>query len=173
MKTIFDGIVLSCYGQAYVHFKDTHGYADDVRKDQLNGLLGAAQPNTLFLTFGLHTGHVRFTIKVADKAPEIEASWEEIVEASFTVPEFQEITFTDWNGDIHLPVPLLPGTYRVRYTAENFGEAEDLPESENDANPLERYELTFWPALHERDQILKVTRPAAQYWHDHAQGKTR
>lgn len=173
MKIIFDGIILSCYGQAYVHFKDTHDYGDEVRKGQINGLLGVAQPSTLFLTFGLHTGNVKFTLRVADQAPPLDDAWEEVVEASFTVPASQEIEFTDWNGDIHVPVPLSPGTYRVRYTALNFGEAEDVPESENDTNPMERYELTLWPASLAPDQILKVSRPAAQYWHDYAQGKVR
>ena len=171
MKTIFEGVVISCYGQAYVHFKDTYDYGDDVRKGQMNGLLGAAQPTTLFLTFGLHTGNVKLSLRVADKAPDFDESWEEVVEASFGVPDSQEIEFTDWNGDIQQALPLAAGTYRVRYTANNFGEAEDLPESENDASPIERYELTFWPAPREPDRVLKVTRSAAQYWHDHAQGK--
>jgi hypothetical protein len=171
MKTIFDDIVLSCYGQAYVHIKDTYDYANEVRRGQVNGLLGAVQPSTLFLTFGLHTGNVKLTIRVADTAPPVDELWEEVVEASFNVPTSQVIEFMDWNGIVHHQLELAPGSNRVRYTAINFGSAEDIPESENDASPIEHYELTFWPEAHGPDKILKTTRASAQYWHDLAQGR--
>jgi hypothetical protein len=173
MKTIFDGVVFSHYGQAYIHLKDTFNYADDVRKGQVNGLLGAAQPTTLFLTFGLHTGNVRLAVKVANVQPAVDDSWEEIVEASFTLSGSKILGLSDWNGEIWQPVPIEPGTYRVRYSARRFGEAEEVPESENAVDPIEHYEVILWRAPLQADRVLKVTRPAAQYWHDVAQGKVR
>lgn len=173
MQTIFDGVLYAYYGQAYIHLKDTYDFGENVRKGQVNGLLGAAYPTTLFLTFGLHTGAVKLTVKVADAPPNLDELWEEVVEAPFTMPEAGTLGLADWNGDVWCPIPIAPGAYRVRYSAQQFGEAEEVPESENDLNPLERYEVIFWPAERQPDQILKVTRPAAQYWHDFAQGKVR
>jgi hypothetical protein len=112
-------------------------------------------------------------VRVADQAPEIDPLWEEVVEASFTMPESRQLGLSDWNGEIRREVPIAPGTYRIRYSAVRFAEAEDVPEAENDANPVEQYEVVFWPAAAGPDKVLKVTRPAAQYWHDVAQGKAR
>ena len=173
MTTIFDGIVFSHYGQAYIHFKGTYDYADNVRLGQVNGLLGAVQATTLFLTFGLHTGNVRLCIKIAEQEPTVDDSWEEIVEASFIMQEGKELGFSDWNGEIWQPIPIAAGNYRVRYCACRFNEAEDLPESENEPEPIERYEVIFWQAPYKADKVLKVTSPFAQYWHDVAQGKVR
>ncbi|ABB56245.1 hypothetical protein [Synechococcus elongatus] len=173
MQTIFDGVLYAHYRQAYIHIKGTYDFAENVRKGQVNGLLGAAYPTTLFLTFGLHSGAVRLSVKLASLPPDLDESWEEIVEAPFTMPETGTLGLSDWEGQLWYPIPIAPGSYRVRFSAQQFGEAEEVPESENDLNPIERYEVIFWPAARQPDQILKVTRPAAQYWHDFAQGNIR
>lgn len=174
MQIIFSGTLFSCYGQAYVQFKNTFDQGQDHRRGQVNGILGAAVPTILFLTFGLHTGDVHLTLKVAQEPPPVDDSWEEIVEASFTMPAQVELGLRDWDGTFWQPIPIAAGSYRARYTATNFGVAEEL-EDEHDAQgqPLERYELTLWPAPKFPDEILKVTRPAALYWHNLAQGKIR
>ena len=87
--------------------------------------------------------------------------------------EGKELGLSDWNGEIWQPIPIAAGSYRVRYSACRFNEAEDLPESDNEPEPIERYEVIFWQAPYQADKILKVTTPSAQYWHDVAQGKAR
>ena len=173
MKIAFEGTVSSHYGQAYVHLRDTFDLAEDVRANQSNGLLGAAQPTALFLTFGLHTGDVKLLVAIADTQPKIDQSWEEIVEASFTMPPNEEVGLADWGGSLWKLIPLEPGEYRVRYCARGFGQGKLLLEDDSPAPPLEQYELTFWKAPLAADRIVKVTRPAAQYWHDVAQGKRK
>lgn len=171
MKITFSDLISTHYGQAYVHLEDTLDWAEDVWANQTNGLLGAAQPTTLFLTIGLHTGQVHLTVRVADTAPTLDDSWEEIVEASFTMPASQTLGLADWHGSIWEPIPLEAGTHRVRYCARNFGEGEECSHGDSTTHPTEEYELTFWPAPHKADQIVKATRPRAQYWHKAAQGK--
>ncbi len=171
MTTIFEGNVFSQYGQAYVHLEGTSDYADDVRAGQSNGLLGAAQPSTLFLTFGLHTGNVHLTIRSEPTAPPVDDAWEEIVEASFVMPEDGELGLADWDGNMWEPLPIAAGSYRVRYCARNFGQGESQNSDDEDAQPIEQYELIFWPGDPAPDQVLKTTRPAARYWHNVAQGK--
>lgn len=168
MQTAFEGTVPVAYGQAYLHLQGSADYSGEVRKGQVNGLLGAAVPTALFLTFGLHTGEVKLTIKIADAEPPLDEHWEEAVEASFTMPRSAVLGLADWEGGLWRPVPLKPGSYRVRYTALRFGEAENAPTPDDDADPIEQYEVVFWPAASAPDAILKVTRPAAQYWHDAA-----
>jgi len=166
MQTAFEGTVPVEYGQAYLHLQGTADYSGDVRKGQINGLLGAAVPTALFLTFGLQTGEVKLTIRIVDTQPPLDDRWEEAVEASFTMPEAAELGLADWEGELWHPVPLAPGSYRVRYTALRFGEAENAPTPDDDADPIEQYELVFWPAAIAPDAILKVTRRAARYWHE-------
>ena len=173
MQTAFEGTVSVDYGQAYLHLQGTADYSGEVRQGQINGLLGAAVPTALFLTFGLHTGEVKLTIKITDAPPSLDDYWEEAVEASFTMPKSAVLGLADWEGELWHPVPLAPGTYRVRYTARRFGEAENAPTSDDDADPIEQYEVTFWPAAMAPDSILKATRPAAKYWHDVAARSAR
>jgi hypothetical protein len=166
MNTIFSGNILSCYSQAYVHLQDTFDIAEDVMGGQINGLLGAAIPTLLFLILGVHTGQVKLTINVTADEPELDDKWEEVVEASFLMPEQATLGLTDWGGSIWVPIPLNPGSYRVRYTTVNFGETDKRTDQYSSLSDfLEEYELTFWLAPSQSDRILKATRSAAKYWH--------
>ncbi|WP_396271203.1 hypothetical protein [Ideonella sp.] len=171
MRTVFNGTIFSHYGQAYIHLQDTCDWADGAFKGQRNGLLGTAVPTTLSLTFGLHTGDVALSVRIANSRPEVEEMWEEVVEAPFTMPESEILGLADWNGCIWEPIPLEPGTYRARFTALAFGQGEEAEEL--NTSLIERYEVTFWRAPLEGDEVIKVTRPAALYWHNVAQGLAR
>lgn len=171
--TAFKGNVFSCYRQAFVHLEGTYDVDAKVRAGQVNGLLGAAVPTLLFLTFGLSMGNVHLTVRIFETEPELTDEWEEVVEASFLMPSDKTLGLADWNGTLWEAVPLVPGSYRVRYSAINFGEGEeqfDEEQADEEADsPVERYELSFWPAEAAPDKIVKTTRPAAAYWHKVAQ----
>ena len=166
MRIVFSGLIFSHYGQAYVHLQNTCDWAEDVWKGQVNGLLGAAQPTTLFLTFGLHTGSVFLEVKIANQEPGLDESWDEIVEASFSMPETGVFGLCDWNGDSWTPIPLKYKAYRVRYCARDFGKGEECFRGISSSHPTERYELTFWPSPYRLDRVIKVTSLLAEYWHD-------
>ena len=86
MRILFQGDVRVSYRQLYVQNSDPlpEGFPDGAWAGQENGLCGAAYPGLLFLTTGLHTGNVGFTVESHDQTPPIDDSWEEIVEVSFT-----------------------------------------------------------------------------------------
>src|SRR5262245_38211876 len=97
-------------------------------RGQTNGLCGVAVRGALWLITGLHSGRVGFTVDVLDAAPPIDDAWEEIVEVSFSVPGedealehdgkeiiYRDVYLAEWAGGGSYRIPILPGTYRVRY----------------------------------------------------------
>jgi hypothetical protein len=178
MKTVYEKGIHISYSQAYVHLTDTDD-DDDLTFDpcgehtdgQVNGLLGAKDPAGLFLTFGLNTGGVFLRVNISDSKPPLDQLWEEVVEASFNMPEARELVLVEWGGGDCTFIPLQPGSYRVRYCAKNFRVAEDTGKFvSDDGKFIEQYELTFWPESMRDDEIIKVTSPSADYWHKEAQG---
>jgi hypothetical protein len=150
----------------------------DVFGGQQNGLLGVVSLNYMILVFGVHTGTVNLKIVRTDEEPQLDAYWEEVVEASWTMPADSKLTVDDnFVNTFCAPVQLPAGTYRVRFCAKNFGVAEawwaegwgtgrGLDEY---VGPTEQYELTFWPAPWAPDQVLKVKSPRAAGMHRWAQ----
>ncbi len=92
----------------------------DCFRGQANGLCGAAVPGFLFLITATHTGDVNFTIDMLDAPPPLDETCEQVVEASFSVEDApNDVLFAEWGGRVY-PIPLRPGSYRVRYCAWNF-----------------------------------------------------
>ncbi|RLV04650.1 hypothetical protein CTZ27_10955 [Streptomyces griseocarneus] len=75
MRRPVDGEVAVDYGQIYVVSGDP-AWSDlglaEAFAGQTAGLCGAAIPGTLWLTTGLHTGDVGFTVEVHDEAPSLD-----------------------------------------------------------------------------------------------------
>lgn len=158
----FDGKLWVHYGQAYVLSPECETLApEDAFTDQRNGLCGAAVPGGLFLTTGLHTGYVNLRVRVHHVAPPVDASWDEVVEAGWSL-NCGPAVLQDWEARAVCEIPLEPGSYRVRYCARRFGQAEEG--EENDQEPVESYLLEFWPARPEDDAVLKQTSEHAAYW---------
>jgi hypothetical protein len=159
------------YSQAYVFSKEEAedtGDLDAFFKGQSNGLMGARKPGMLFLTTGLHTGHVNFMAEVLEAEPPQDDAWEECVEASFR-PGSSETQVVDWDGNSVCVLPLEMSDYRVRYNARAMDEAREQDTVLADEDPIDSYRLLFWPAPPEPDRIVKQTSETARYWHDWAQ----
>src|SRR6185437_4365459 len=72
------------YGQAYVLIGDSDSSnLEAYFRGQVNGLCGTASSGVMFLMTGLRTGQVAFTVEVSEAPPELDFSWEEIVDAPF------------------------------------------------------------------------------------------
>jgi hypothetical protein len=160
--TVLDGRLLVHYGQAYVFSPECDMVApEDAFADQRNGLCGAAVSGGMFLTTGLHTGYVKLLVQVHNAAPDVDDTWDEIVEASWRLASAPAV-LKDWEGGLVCELPLKPGTYRVRYSARRFGED---PEDEDDRpEPIESYMLELWPAPPSEDAVIKQTSEHAAYW---------
>ncbi|MFI1801503.1 hypothetical protein ACH427_29765 [Streptomyces sp. NPDC020379] len=169
MRRPVDGEVHVHYGQIYVESApDSFGLdLAEAFAGQNSGLCGAAMPGALWLTTGLHTGSVGFTVEVHDRAPSLDAVWEDVVEVSFR-PVSGNSMLLQWAGEACWELGLEETDYRVRYCARGMDEARER-DTRLDAEPqIDCYLLQFWPAQPATDRILKQSSEIAAYWHDYA-----
>ncbi|WP_228541961.1 hypothetical protein [Nocardia sp. XZ_19_369] len=165
-----DGEVGVSYSQIYVQSDpgDYNPRMHEAFAGQNSGLCGAAVPGALFLSTGLHTGDVGFTVEVRGQAPPLDPAWEEVVEVSF-YPLSEQSFLVQWAGQDSWELDLKEGLdYRVRYCAQGMDQASEKDVRLDDEPLLDRYLLQFWPAPPEPDRIVRQTSQAAAYSHDWA-----
>ena len=156
---VFDGVVPVLDGQFGIASD-----ADDIGPDmfaafvgQQNGLLGAAEEGQLRLITGKADGDVGFAVQVVESEPELDDSWEDCVEVSFS-PRTPVVGFFDWDFNVVFEIPLGAQTYRVRYAGRAMDAGQAGPE-------MDTYALWFWPAPPVPDAVVKQTSGSAAYWH--------
>ncbi|MFF2515949.1 hypothetical protein [Streptomyces sp. NPDC058086] len=169
VRRVVDGEVHVHYGQIYVE-SDPGSFGPDLAgafAGQSAGLCGAAIPGALWLTTGLHTGNVGFTVEVHDQAPPVDAVWEDVVEVSFR-PASARSTLMQWAGEACWDLGLEESDYRVRYCAKGMDQACQEDTRMDDEPQLDCYLMQLWPAEPAADRVLKQTAAIAAYWHDYA-----
>lgn len=169
MTVLFDDEISVHYG--FVHLMPVEGAPDlmKARAGQVNGLLGAAEPGALSMVTGLHTGRVPFRLELLDFEPDLSQDWEEVVEASFTVPETAEMLLAAFEESTQIDLPSFT-SYRARYCAAGMDAARQVDTSgQPHAGALYRYLLQLWPAPPRPDLLVRQTSEAARYWHSEAQ----
>jgi hypothetical protein len=157
------------YGQMYVE-SDPDSFGPDLAESfaaQSAGLCGAAIPGALWLSTGLHTGNVGFTVEVHDQAPPLDEVWEDVVEVSFR-PVSGSTALVQWAGEASWELHLEETDYRVRYCAKGMDEASRQDTRSDDEPQLDCYLLQFWPAPPAPDRVLRQTSATAAYSHDYA-----
>lgn len=166
VRTVFRGVVDVAYSQMYVEARESipSEFTGIPIGGQENGICGAAEPGHLFLTTGMHTGHVGLTVEIHDTAPPLDDYWEDIVEVSFT-PETATVYVNQWEGDSACAFDLPAIPHRVRYCATGMDAGNDEDVVFDDEPAVDHYLLQFWPAPEEPDQVLKLTSNQAAYWH--------
>jgi hypothetical protein len=169
MRTLLDGEVDVHYWQMYVE-SGSVGIPDlpGAFAGQANGICGAAEPHSLFLITGLHTGTVGFRVELHEAPPRLNEEWEDVVEVSFRAAT-AEAALLDWDGEGH-PLDLEPTDYRVRYCASGMDEAREHDTRLEDEPALDRYLLQFWPAAPAPDRVIKQTSEVAKFEHRRARG---
>jgi hypothetical protein len=75
------------------------------------------------------------------------------------------VALHQWGGTGAFPLKVPPGSYRVRYSAKRMDLGNWVDSQPDDAQPIDAYLLTFWPAPPAPDRILKVTSLTASQWH--------
>jgi hypothetical protein len=132
------------------------------------GELGRCRWRRHLLITGLHTGDVGFTVELHDRAPAIDDSWEEIVEASYRPIGSAALVTWGGGGSGPWPLDLNQVDYRVRYCGWGM-DAGHQAGPPMDSEPLvDRYLLQLWPSAPEPDRVIKVTSAQAAYWHKSA-----
>lgn len=164
-----DGEVHVHYGQIYVE-SDPEGFGPGLAEafaGQTSGLCGAATPGALWLTTGLHTGCVGFTVEVHDDAPPLDPVWEDVVEVSFR-PLSERSVLMEWAGEAVWELDLAETDYRVRYCAQGMDQATETDTRPDTEPQVDRYLLQLWPAPLSPDRVVRQTAAIAAYWHDYA-----
>jgi hypothetical protein len=159
---VFDGVIGVLDGQLWVATN-----ADDIGPDmdasfsgQQNGLLGAAEAGVLRLITGTADGDVRLSVQVVEREPQLDDSWEDCVEVTFS-PASPVVALFDWDGAASFEIPLGEASYRVRYATRGA-------DAGNAGTETEVAGLWFWPAPPGADAIIRQTSKSAAYWHSHA-----
>ncbi|MFJ4568032.1 hypothetical protein ACIP4U_31000 [Streptomyces caelestis] len=169
MRRPVEGEVHVHYGQIYVE-TDPDSFGPGLAEafaGQRAGLCGAATPGALWLSTGLHTGEVGFTVEVHEQAPPLDPAWEDVVEVSFR-PVSEDSALVEWAGEDSWQLDLEETDYRVRYCAKGMDQASERDTRMDGEPQLDRYLLQFWPAPPEPDRVLKQTSRIADRWHRYA-----
>ncbi|MGW3287085.1 hypothetical protein ACWDR3_20865 [Streptomyces sp. NPDC001002] len=169
VRTPLDGEVHVHYGQLYVE-SDPDSFGPGLAEafaGQSVGLCGAAIPGALWLSTGLHTGQVGFTVEVHDEEPPLSEVWEDVVEVSFH-PASDETALSEWGGGASWNLDLEETDYRVRYSALGMDQAGDVDTRMDGEPQVDRYLLQFWPSVPAPDRVIRQTSQSAAHWHDYA-----
>lgn len=166
MQTLFDGEVHTDYNQIYVvSGPDSDGASETAFNGQVNGLCGAASPGFLYLSTGLHAGHVGFIVELHEEAPPVDDFWEDVVEVTFR-PGSETLHVVQLFGEAACSLALPQVDLRVRYCASGMDAAAPLHFVPDDEPTVDRYLLQFWPAPPSADRVVKQTSAAAARRHD-------
>lgn len=165
---VFDGTITIDYGQFYFQSSDYDGEDafEDAFVGQSNGLCGAAKDSRLVFVTGPNVGDPPLRVERHTSEPVVDDRWEDIVEASLTLPRPTTYHVVEWMGErVGRPVPLVAGSYRFRYNASGMDEA--IPGITDDAD---RYLVQFWPAPAAPDRVVTEGSRSAAYWRTYFSG---
>ena len=139
-------------------------------ENQENGLCGAGQKEKLFLIAGIQNGTIQIDVKFHDSRPDIDESFEDIVECNFTVGKYP-IFLCEWGHENIYALNLPLSNYIVRYNISGMDLDYDEEEDYEKPIPEQKHLLQFWKANSIDDKIIKTTSKVAKYWHDNVMRK--
>ena len=167
-RILLDEHIDTDYGQFDIVYDEDGGFDGDVDRffaGQVNGLVGAADPHGVYIHLARRYGGSRLKIVLHATAPQVgdEASWEDVVEVSTSVPEDERTEWATWgtasDGELH---GLRAGDYRVRVSARGR-DAADLDQLRGQETDF--YLVELWPAPWAPDSIIRTTTANAARWH--------
>lgn len=165
-KTLSDETVDTDYGQFDIVWSPEGGFdGEDERffAGQINGLVGAGDPNGIYLVLGRRSGGSQVRIVLHDDHPgDPDGSWEDVVEVSAVVPSDGQPAWLSWAGESGGDLDLPAGSYRVRVSARgrDAGRADEFADE-----VVDFYLVEFWPGQVTDDAILRTGSEDALYWH--------
>lgn len=164
---LLDQTVYTDYGQFDLSWNEdgvSDGDFDRSFQGQINGLVGAANPNGVYVNLARRSGGSPVRIVLLDGPPQTnDGSWEDVVEVSLALPQGHQMAWSTWAGENWGMLDgLPPGSYRLRVSAKgrdegHFGEFAD--------DTVDDYLLQLWPASWQPDVILRTGSQNASYWH--------
>lgn len=170
---MLDDIIETDYGQFDLVWSDDAGFDgnfDRFFEGQVNGLVGAADPGGVYISFARRSGGSRVRIVLLDSAPPLPPPlYEDVVEVSVTIPDGATVGWLSWAGETSGTVDgLAPATYRMRVSAHgrDAGRQDEFAEA-----VVDEYLLELWPSSAAADAILRVGSKDAEYWHRKVGGR--
>lgn len=161
-----DEIIDTDYGQFDLVWSDGGGFGGDVDRvfaHQVNGLVGAGDPNGVYLNLGRRSGgsHIRIALLTVQPSDPGE-QWKDVVEVSLVIPSGREVRWMSWAGESAGRLEVAAGSYRLRVSARgrDLGAADEFADG-----VIDHYLLELWPASPQEDAILRAGSDNARYWH--------
>jgi hypothetical protein len=151
-RVLLDEVVQTDYGQFDLVWDDRGGFDGDVDRffnGQVNGWVGAADRNGVYVILARRYGGSPVRIVLRDSVPDADDSFQDIVEVSITIPPGAVLRWMSWAGETSGELTDVPsGTYRVRVSARDrdLGASGDVAEE-----LLDGYLLELWPSSVETD----------------------
>lgn len=172
-RVLLDQVVETDYGQFDLVWSESGGFDGNFDRffaGQVNGLVGASDPDGVYINLARRSGGSPVSIVLMDAPPvDDEASWEDVVEVSFIFPEGQEMRWITWAGESWGALGTIPpGSYRLRVSAKgrDQGHADEFSE-----HPVDAYLLQMWPAHPQPDTVLRTGSEDGRYWHGEVGGR--
>jgi hypothetical protein len=171
-RVLLDEVIRTDYGQFDLVWGEAVGFdgdSDRYFRDQVNGLVGAGDPNGVYMILARRSGGSPVRIVLCDSAPDPKDAFGDIVEVSITIPPGVAVRWQSWAGETSGALPeLTAGTYRLRVSARD----RDAGASGEFADALvDAYLLELWPAPRHPDEILRTGSKDAEYWHRERGGR--
>ncbi len=169
---LLDQVIDTDYGQFDLGWSVPFGFDGDFDRffeGQVNGLVGAADANGVYLNLARRSGGSEVRIELAERAPDLHlGTWEDVVEVSVTVPEGADPRWSSWAGADWGTLLIPAGTYRLRVSAHGRDAGRNGEFAEG---VVDSYLLVFWPAPIEPDAVVQVGSDDAAYWHQEIGGR--
>ena len=124
-KTLLDQVIQTDYGQFDLVWAEPGGFDGDFDRffrGQVNGLVGAADPNGIYMNFARRSGGSPVKAVLREGPPETDESFQDIVEVSLTVPPDGEVQWMSWAAETSGTLDLPAGSYRLRVSARDRDE---------------------------------------------------
>jgi hypothetical protein len=165
-QVLLDQVIQTDYGQLDLLWGDNGDFDGDFERSyhgQINGLVGAANPNGVHVNLARRSGGSPVRIVLLDEPPgAADGQWDDIVEVSITIPDGTSVLWSSWAGETSGRISVPPGSYRLRVSAKgrDEGQAGELAEG-----LVDDYLLELWAARLLPDAILRTGSEDARYWH--------
>lgn len=171
-RLLLDEVVDTDYGQFDIAWSGLgfDGDFDAYFQGQVNGLVGAANADGVYLNLARRSGGSRVRIVGLDAEPRpAPEEFEDVVEVSLTVPEGADVQWSSWAGQTSGSLDgIAPASYRLRVSARgrDAGQEDEFAEG-----IVDEYLLELWPAAPTEDAVLRVGSDDARYWHAEVGGR--
>jgi hypothetical protein len=171
-RLLLDEIIYTDYGQFDLTWSGSgfDGDFDKFFEGQVNGLVGGADRDGVYLNLARRSGGSRVRTRHVDAEPPLPGpDFDDVVEVPVVVPEGADVGWSSWAGETSGSFDgITPGTYRLRVSARGRDAGRD---GEFADGVVDEYLLELWPAALAEDAIVRVGSEDARYWHREVGGR--